>query len=66
MVTDEAESRKVESQARATIWVDTLNETARDVKKLFPDIDIHARLRTTEDNGGDEDVTRDDDTTGII
>lgn len=66
MVTDEAESRKTESQARATIWIDTLNETARDVKKLFPDIDIHARLRAADENGGDEDVTRDDDIAGTL
>jgi hypothetical protein len=65
MVTDEVESRKIESQARATIWIDTINETARDVKKIFPDIDIHARLRA-DYMGGENDVTRNDVTTGII
>ena len=65
MVTEEAESRKTESQARATIWVDTLNETARDVKKLFPHIDIHARLRS-EEMGGADDGSNDNESTGIV
>lgn len=64
LVEDEANSRKIESQARASIWIDTLNETARDVRSVFPDIDIHARLRSME--GGVENVTRNDVISGII
>ena len=64
LVEDEANSRKIESQARATIWVDTLNETAKDVKKLFPDIDVHAVLRSDEEVS--ENVTYNDDASGII
>lgn len=66
MVTDEAKSKQIESQARATIWIDTLNETAKDIKKLFPDIDIHARLRANEMEGGAENVTYDDESTGAV
>lgn len=66
MVTDEAKSKQIESQARATIWIDTLNETAKDVKALFPDIDIHARLRADVMDGGEEDGTYNDVATGDI
>lgn len=66
LVTEEATSKKIESQARATIWIDTLNETAKDVKKLFPDIDIHARLRANEMEGGTENVTYNDEFTGAV
>lgn len=55
LVTSEADSRKIESEARASIWIDTINETAKDIKKVFPDIDIHARLRADEEVN--EDVT---------
>lgn len=65
MVTNEAESRKIESQARATIWIDTLNETAKDVKKLFPDINIHARLRADQ-MGGAENVAYDNVDSGTV
>lgn len=65
LVTEEAESRKTESQARATIWVDTLNETAKDVKKLFPDVTIHARLRADE-FGGEEDGTYNNELPGTV
>lgn len=64
LVEDEANSRKIESQARATIWIDTLNETAKDVTKLFPDIKIHARLRASEEVS--EDVTYNDESTGAV
>lgn len=66
MVTDEAQSKLIESQARATIWVDTLNETAKDVKRIFPEIDIHARLRSESMEGGEADVTLDDDAPGAV
>lgn len=64
LVTSEADSRKIESQARASIWIDTINETAKDIKKIFPDIDIHARLRADEEVN--ENVTFDDDNTGSL
>lgn len=63
LVEDEANSRKMESQARATIWIDTINETAKDVKKLFPDINIHARLRSEEVS---DDVTLDNEPAGAV
>lgn len=64
LVEDEANSRKIESQARATIWIDTLNETAKDVAKLFPDIKIHAKLRASEEVS--EDVTYNTDDSGSL
>lgn len=64
MVTDEAESRKIESQARATIWIETINESAKDIEKVFPDIHIHARLRA--DKGGVDNGTFNDEPASII
>ena len=64
LVTSEADSRKIESEARASIWIDTINETAKDIKKVFPDIDIHARLRADEEVS--EDVTYNTVDTGNI
>ena len=66
LVTDEANSRKIESQARATIWIETINETAKDVKNVFPDIDIHARLRADDEMGGDQDVALNDEPAGTV
>lgn len=65
LVSSEAESRFIESSARASIWVDTINESAEDIKKVFPDIIIKAKLHNdtegVEDNGNN-----DDEPTGII
>lgn len=65
LVTDEATARQTEAIARATIWIDTINESAKDVKKLFPDIDISAKLRIDEEGGNDNELD-DNEPTGII
>ena len=45
MVTAEAESRQMDSQSRATIWLECLNSSAEKVKKLYPDIKLSFELR---------------------
>lgn len=44
MVTSEAESKQVESLARATIWIDTLNSSFEKVNDMF-DLNLSASLR---------------------
>ena len=45
MVTSEAESKVIDSQARATTWVECLNESALTIKELFPDVELSFKLR---------------------
>lgn len=47
MVVSEAESRKTESLARATVWVETLNSCFNSVNKKYG-TNMHARLREKE------------------
>ena len=44
MVTSEAESKQIESLARATIWIDTLNNSFEKVNDMF-DMNLSAQLR---------------------
>lgn len=52
LVTEEANARQFESIARATIWVDCVNESAKDIKALYPEIDISAKIRFDDMEGG--------------
>lgn len=52
MVTSEAESTMVESQARINVWLDCLKESIKTIKKLYPDIELDATLRK-EDEAND-------------
>ena len=44
MVTDEANMRKFDSQARSLVWIETLQSSIKQIKKLFPDIRLSASL----------------------
>lgn len=48
MVTSEAESKSVDSRARATIWLETLNSSLKDVNEMF-NVSFSASLRYTEE-----------------
>ena len=58
MVTSEAESKQIESLARATIWVDTLNNSFIKVNEMFG-TSLNANLRFENmyliDDGGEKD-----------
>lgn len=57
MVTDEANSKTIESKARATIWIETLNSSLADVNNMFG-TSFKASLRYDEEvqsNGNNED-----------
>lgn len=49
MVTTEAESRIIDSTSRSIVWIETLQSSIDNVKKLYPDIKLSAELRYKED-----------------
>lgn len=59
-VSDEATSRTVDSQARIITAIECLNSSANEIKKLYPDINLHFELREVNaDNGNnDNDIDR--------
>lgn len=66
LVTDEANARQLESVARATVWIDTINESAKDVKAVYPDIDISAKLRDFNLERSEGDELGNNDTSGVV
>lgn len=63
LVQSEAESTEIDAKARSIVWINTLDSSIKEVKQLYPDITLSARLRygnITE--GGDENEQREDDT----
>ena len=52
LVQSEAESTEIDSKARSIVWVDTLDSSIKEVKQLFPDITLSARLRYGGYEGG--------------
>lgn len=56
MVTDEANSTIVESISRLTIWIETLNESAKIIDDHFGS-NLHFEARFKPDQGGDNNVT---------
>lgn len=57
----ESRSRSVDSKARMTVWLDTLNSSIEEVKKLYPDIKLSVKYRyedeakEVDDDAGDDD-----------
>lgn len=57
----ESRSRSVDSKARMTVWLDTLNSSIAEVKKLYPDIKLSVKYRyedeakEVDDDAGDDD-----------
>lgn len=52
LVQSEAESTEIDSKARSIVWVDTLDSSIKEVKQLFPDITLSAKLRFGGYEGG--------------
>lgn len=63
MYTVEAMARTVDSSSRAITWVNTLNNSFKSVKEIFPDIGKEMRASLTFDipEGGTNNVNNDDD-----
>lgn len=45
MVVSEAESRIVDSTSRSVIWYDTLDNSVKEVNRMFPDLNLSVELR---------------------
>ena len=56
-VTAEADAKKMESIARCTVWVRTLNESFEEIKALYPELDMKAELTFEEVNNNGKDNT---------
>lgn len=52
-VTAEADSKKIESIARCTVWVRTLNESFDAIRKLYPDVNMEAELTFDKEEPSD-------------
>lgn len=52
MVTSEAESRTIDSQARILTAIECLQSSVNDIKKLYPDIKLNFKLREEDSNDG--------------
>lgn len=52
LVQSEAESTEIDAKARSIIWIDTLGSSIKEVKQLYPDITLSARLRYGESGEG--------------
>ena len=52
LVQSEAESTEIDAKARSIVWVDTLDSSIKEVKQLFPDITLSAKLRYGGYEGG--------------
>lgn len=60
MVSDEANSKQLESIARCTIWVDSLNNSFKKVNKMFG-MNLSAKLRFIESMGGVNEYSKNND-----
>ena len=55
LVQSEAESTEIDAKARSIVWINTLDSSIKEVKQLYQDIRLSARLRYGEaGEGGDE------------
>lgn len=52
LVQSEAESTEIDAKARSIVWIDTLASSIEEVKQLYPDITLSARLRYGGNEGG--------------
>lgn len=57
LVEDEANSTEIDAKARSTTWIETLTSSINEVKQLYPDIKLSAKLRydMAASKGGDVD-----------
>ena len=52
LVQSEAESTEIDAKARSIVWIDTLNSSIDEVKQLYPDLTLSAKLRYGGNEGG--------------
>lgn len=58
MITDEVDAKTYDAKARSLTWFKTLTSSIKDIKKLYPDINLSVKLHYDETEGtpADEDV----------
>lgn len=54
MVSKEASAHVEDSQSRISVWLDTMQNSIIEVKKLYPDIRLSVELRPLDDLAGDD------------
>lgn len=62
LVQSEAESTEIDAKARSIVWIDTLQSSIKEVKQLYPEITLSARLRYGTIEGGEDNEQRETDT----
>lgn len=63
MVTSEADSRQIDSASRSVTWMETLEGSIKDVKKVYPSIKLGVELRyNKEDSNGEDNIIRNEST----
>lgn len=62
LVQSEAESTEIDAKARSIVWLETLDSSIKEVKKLYPDITLSAKLRYEIMEGGSDNEQRENDT----
>ena len=58
MITDEVDAKTYDAKARSLTWFKTLTSSIKDIKKLYPDINLSVKLHYDETEGtpADEDI----------
>ena len=63
MVTSEAETKVVDGTCRSKVWLECLQNSIKNIKEIFPDIELDVELRyDTDKEEVEENVTVQDDT----
>lgn len=65
MVASEAESRRLDATSRSLVWFNTMTASIKEIKKLYPDIELSVDLRFKPE-GGAEDVNSEDNPSGLL
>lgn len=55
MITDEVDAKTYDAKARSLTWFKTLTSSIKDIKKLYPDINLSVKLHYDETEGTPED-----------
>lgn len=61
LVEAEADSTQIDAKARSNVWIKTLDSSIKEVKKLYPEITLSAKL-SYDNEGGDYNEQRQTDT----
>lgn len=66
MVTDEAQSRVLDSTSRSLVWFQTLTSSAKLCNRLYPGLNLKIEMRFDPEKGGASDEQRKDNASGLL